>query len=182
MRNIYKGKDWYKAVKHEKLKGSQLPLFNSGRYFESTRTEISNNMGFWDKLHQLKRLPYNKDVKTQFQKTQAWYTYLKRQHTSKKHSFFFISYYIKLKNIPFKYIYKEFDIFFLDKYKIKKMKKLNFKFDEYLNKIKSIEKLNYYLKSMYIFFKSYKRTNLNNKYFFFKKYYTDFSNKGEKFI
>jgi hypothetical protein len=53
------------------LKGSRLPIFNSGRYFENSKTEISNNMGFWENLHQLKRLPYNKEIKAQFQKTQA---------------------------------------------------------------------------------------------------------------
>jgi len=43
---MFKGKDWYKAIKKEKLKGCQLPIFNNGRYFENTKTEISNNMGF----------------------------------------------------------------------------------------------------------------------------------------
>jgi hypothetical protein len=33
--------------------------------------------------------------------------------------------YIKLKHIPFNNIYKEFDTFFLEKYKIKKAKEIN---------------------------------------------------------
>lgn len=168
MRDLYKGKDWYKAVKKEKLKSSALTLFNSGRYFENSKTEISNNMGFWDKLHQLKRIPYNKDIKTQFQRTQAWYNIFKKQHTSKNHSFFFVSYYIKLKNIPFKYIYKEFDSFFLNKYKIKEMKKIKFKFEQYYTKINFFKKINIYIKKIYVYFKKNKIQTINNKYFFLK--------------
>jgi len=33
-------------MKKEKLKGSFLPIFNNGRYFENSKAEISNNMGF----------------------------------------------------------------------------------------------------------------------------------------
>jgi hypothetical protein len=43
---MFKGKDWYRSIKKEKLKGCHLPIFNNGRYFENTKTEISNNMGF----------------------------------------------------------------------------------------------------------------------------------------
>lgn len=112
LRNLYKGRDWYKAVKKEKLRSSLLPFFNNGRYFENSKMEISNNMGFWDNLHQIKRLPYNKELKAQFQKTQAWYTYFKKRHASKKKPRFLLSSYIKLKHIPFSNIYKEFNIFF----------------------------------------------------------------------
>lgn len=43
---MFKGKDWYRAIKKEKLKSSNLSIFNSGRYFENSKSEISNNMGF----------------------------------------------------------------------------------------------------------------------------------------
>jgi len=32
---------------------------------------MSSNIGFWDNLHQLKKLPYDKDLKVEFQKKQA---------------------------------------------------------------------------------------------------------------
>ncbi len=146
LRNLFKGKDWYKAIKREKLKTSNLFTFNSGRYYESSKTELSNNMGFWENLHQIKKLPYNKDIKTQFQKTQAWYTYFKRKHVSKKRPRFLISNYIKLKHIPLSKIYKEFDIFFLEKYKIARAKQINFSFENYLKKMKKIEKIIFFLK------------------------------------
>jgi len=58
-------------MKKERLKGSNLDFFNTGRYFENTRNEIANNLGVWNNLHQIKKLPYDKEVKVKFQKTQA---------------------------------------------------------------------------------------------------------------
>jgi hypothetical protein len=176
IRDLYKGKDWYKSVKKNKLKGNNLFTFNSGRYIENTKTEISNSMGFWENLHQLKKLPYNKNIKAQFQKTQAWYAYFKRRHGSKKHSFFYISNYIKLKNIPFKYIYKEFNIIFLEHYRIKEIKNLSFEFETYFNKIKKIEKTVLLFKNYIIDWKMEQFLNLNNKNFFLKKFNKNLQN------
>jgi hypothetical protein len=71
LRNTFKGKHWYDAIKQEKLKTSNLSIFNAGRYFEVLKTEMSANIGFWDNLHQLKKLPYDKELKAEFQKKQA---------------------------------------------------------------------------------------------------------------
>ena len=182
LRHMFKGRDWYKAVKKEKLKGCQLPIFNNSRYFENSKTEISNNMGFWENLNQVKRLPYNKDLKTQFQKTQAWYTYFKKRHTSKKKPRYLLSSYIRLKNIPFSYIYKEFNIFFLEKYKLKKVKEINWAFESYFNKIKKVEKVIFTLKNLFIDLKYLKLKKQNNRLFFFKKYYRNFINEQQNFI
>jgi hypothetical protein len=182
LRNMFKGKDWYRAIRKEKLKGSNLPLFNNGRYFENSKTEISNNMGFWDNLHQIKRLPYSKDIKAQFQKTQAWYTYFKKRHASKKKPRFLISTYIKLKNIPLNNIYKELNTFFLEQYKIKKAKEMNFKFEQYFRKTKEIEKIMFLFKKLFINLKLLKYKNANDRFFFFKKYYRNFINEQKNFI
>jgi hypothetical protein len=53
------------------LKTANLSLFNTGRYFEILKSEISGKLGYWDNLHQLKKMPYSKDLKVEFQKTQA---------------------------------------------------------------------------------------------------------------
>jgi len=174
LRHSFKGKEWYRAVKRERLRGSNLDFFNNNRYFENSKAEISNNMGFWENLHQVKKLPYGKDIKIQFQKTQAWYTYFKKRHISKKRPRFLLSYYIKLKNVPFSYIYKEFNMFFLEKYKIKKIKEINFNFEKYLTNYKKTEKTIYIFKKIYINFKMFKFKSENNKIFFFKKFFRNF--------
>jgi hypothetical protein len=176
LRHLFKGKDWYRAIKKEKLRGSDLTIFNNGRYFENTKTEISNNMGFWENLHQVKKLPYNKDIKAQFQKTQAWYTYFKKRHACRKKPRFLISMYIKLKHIPLSNIYKEFNKNFLDKYKTKK---IIFGFEHYLNKIKSIERITFLIKN---FFFNLKFRKIDSRIFFFKKYYRSFIDEQTPFI
>jgi hypothetical protein len=182
LRNMFKGKDWYRAIKKEKLKGSNLTIFNNGRYFENSKTEISNNIGFWDNLHQIKRLPYSKDIKIQFQKTQAWFTYFKKRHVSKKKPRYLISTYIKLKNIPLVNIYKELNMLFLEQYKIKKIKEINFQFELYFKKTKEIENLMFLFKKLFINLKFFKFKSVNNNIFFFKKYYRSFVNEQKKFI
>ena len=178
LRGLYKGKDWYRAVKREKLRSSVLPLFNNGRYFENTKTEISNNMGFWETLNQVKRLPYNKDIKLQFQKSQAWYTYFKKRHTSKKRPRFLISYYVKLKNIPFNYIYKEFNLFFLKNYE----KHVYSEFDQYIKNIKILKKNLNFFKNFYIRLKYSIFNTTDDRLFFFKKYYRNFLNEKNTII
>jgi len=182
LRNMYKGKDWYKAIKREKLKGEFISLFNNSRYFENSKTEISNNIGFWENLHQLKRLPYDKEKKMQFQRTQAWYNYFKKRHASKKRPRFLLSYYIRLKNIPFSSIYKEFNTKFLEQYKLKRIKKMNSEFELYLNKVQYLNSFFLLLKKTYISFKIYKSFKSNDRIFFFKKYYRDFINIQEDYI
>jgi hypothetical protein len=82
--------------------------------------------------------------------------------------------YIKLKHIPFNNIYKEFDTFFLEKYKIKKAKEINLGFEQYFNKIRSIEKITFLLKKLFINLKFLKYKKTNSRIFFFKKYYKSF--------
>jgi len=131
-------------------------------------------------LHQVKRLPYTQELKAQFQKTQAWYTYFKKRHVSKKKPRFLLSSYIKIKNIPFFNIYKEFNIYFIEKYKINKIKKMHFfYFEQYLNKIKKIENLILIYKS-WIFDLKYKK--MDNRLYFFKKYYRNFVNNQKNYI
>jgi hypothetical protein len=139
-------------------------------------------MGFWEDLNQVKQLPYNKEKKIQFQKTQAMYTYFKKRHTSKKRPRFFLSYYIKLKNIPFGYIYKEFNMYFLENYKLKKIKEMNFSFEQYLNKYKKIEKSLFLLKYAYFSIKNYKNNDVRNKTFFFKKFFRNFIDMQQDFV
>jgi hypothetical protein len=88
-----------------------------------------------------------------------------------------ISTYIRLKNIPFGNIYKEFDTFFLQKYKIKKIKQINFEFEQYFKKIKTIEQIIFLLKKLFINLKFLKYKKTNDKIFFFKKYYRNFINE-----
>jgi hypothetical protein len=79
-----------------------------------------------------------------------------------------------MKNIPFRYIYKEFNMFFLENYKVKKIKEINFFFDNYLQKKKNIEKIFFFLKNIYVNIKVFKMKKSNNKNFIFKKFFRDF--------
>jgi hypothetical protein len=63
---------------------------------------------------------------------------------------------------------------FLEKYKIKKIKEINFDFEKYLTNYKKIEKTIYILKNIYCFFKTFKFKGEKNKIFFFKKFFRDF--------
>jgi hypothetical protein len=182
LRHTFKGKEWYRALKKEKLKGSDMFFFNNNRYFENSKADIANNMGFWEDLNQVKQLPYNKEKKIQFQKTQALYTYFKKRHTSKKRPRYLLSYYIKLKNIPFNYIYKEFNIYFLENYKLKKIKQISFNFEKYLNKYKNVKKSVYLFKCAYINIKIFKFNKFDNKQFFFKKFFRNFIDTHELYI
>jgi hypothetical protein len=174
LRHLYKGKNWYKSMKKERLRGSNLDFFNTGRYFENSKNEISNNLGVWDNLHQIKKLPYSKEIKMQFQKTQAWYTYFKKRHTSRKRPRFHLSTYIRLKHIPFGHIYKELNMSLIEAYKLKKIKEMTFWFEKYFNKIVYIDKSIFYLKNWFIEWKYFDWKKYNNKTFFFKKFYRDF--------
>jgi hypothetical protein len=127
-------------------------------------------------------LPYNKEKKIQFQKTQALYTYFKKRHTSKKRPRYLLSYYIKLKNIPFSYIYKEFNIYFLENYKLKKIREINFSFEKYLNKYDNIKNSLFLLKNAYININIFKFSKYDNKIFFFKKYFRNFIDIHELYI
>jgi hypothetical protein len=65
-------------------------------------------------------------------------------------------------------------MFFLEKYKIKKIKEINFNFEKYLTNYKKTEKTIYILKKIYINFKMFKFKGENNKMFFFKKFFRNF--------
>jgi len=56
---------------------------------------------------------------------------------------------MKLKNIPLSSIYKEFDIYFIEKYKNKKAKKINFEFEQYFNQIKHFNTFYFSLKKIF---------------------------------
>jgi hypothetical protein len=84
-----------------------------------------------------------------------------------------------LKHIPFSVIYKEFNTFFLENYKIKK---INFFYEQYFNKTKEMEKLIYFLKKLIVDFNFFKKKRLDNRLFFFKKYYINFVSKQTNFI
>jgi hypothetical protein len=174
LRHLYKGKNWYRSMRKEKVRGSNLDFFNTGRYFENSKNEISNNIGIWDNLHQVKKLPYSKEIKIQFQKTQSWYTYFKKRHTSKKRPRFVLSTYMKLKHIPFSHIYKELNMSLIESFKLKKLKEITFWFEKYFNKYKYVDKSIFFLKNWFINWKYFDWRSHNNKVFFFKKIYRDF--------
>jgi predicted transcriptional regulator len=90
--------------------------------------------------------------------------------------------YIKLKHIPLSNIYKEFDTIFLEKYKIKKIRDINLGFEKYFKKIKSIEKITFLLKKLFINLKFLKFKKINSRIFFFKKYYRSFIDEQNSFI
>jgi len=90
--------------------------------------------------------------------------------------------YIKIKHIPFSYIYKEFDIFFLEKYKIKKIKNINLSFEYYYNKIKIVNKITFLMKKLFINLKLLKYKKINSRLYFFKKYYRTFIDQQSKLI
>jgi hypothetical protein len=182
LRHLYKGKDWYKSMKKERLKGSNLDFFNTGRYFENTRNEIANNLGVWNNLHQIKKLPYDKEVKVKFQKTQAWYTYFKKRHTSKKRPRYHISTYMKLKHIPFAHICKELNMSFIENYKLKKIKNITFSFEKYFNRNKYIDKTIFFLKKWFVEWKYINWKKYNNKVFFFKKFYRDYIDDKSNYV
>jgi hypothetical protein len=72
--------------------------------------------------------------------------------------------------------------YFLEQYKIKKIKEINFQFELYLKKTKEIEKIIFLFKKLFINLKLLKYKNVNNRFFFFKKYYRSFINEQKKFI
>jgi len=90
--------------------------------------------------------------------------------------------YIRLKHIPFSYIYKEFNTFFLDNYKLKKIKQMNIGFEQYFNKIKVIEKITFLMKKIFLNIKFLKNKKTNLKIFFFKKYYRSFIDEQSNLI
>jgi hypothetical protein len=71
---------------------------------------------------------------------------------------------------------------FLEQYKIKKIKEINFKFELYLKKTKEIEKVMFLFKKLFINLKLLKYKSVNSNIFFFKKYYRSFINEQKKFI
>ena len=69
------------------------------------------------------------------------YAYLKKSYIGTNRPRFVLSYYIKLKNIPFSHIYKEFNVYLIDQYKIRKIKNTIFYFERYSNQIKILNKI-----------------------------------------
>lgn len=126
----------------------------------------------------LKKLPYDKEKKTKFQRAQAWYTYFKKRHSSRKRPRFLLSNYIKLKNIPFSYIYREFNTFFLERYKTKQFQKVYFGFERYVGRLKIFNRLYSVLKKSIIDFRIYTPFE-KDRIFFFKKYYRNFLGSQE---
>jgi hypothetical protein len=95
---------------------------------------------------------------------------------------FVLSYYIKLKNIPFSHIYKEFNVYLIDQYKIREIKNTIFYFERYSNQIKICNKINSTLKHLYIEIKTPRIKKNDDKLFFFKKYYENFISTQENYI
>ena len=87
-----------------------------------------------------------------------------------------------MKNIPLNNIYKELNTFFLEQYKIKKVKEMNFKFEQYFRKTKEVEKIMFLFKKLFINLKLLKYKNANDRFFFFKKYYRNFINEQKNSI
>jgi hypothetical protein len=65
-------------------------------------------------------------------------------------------------------------MFFLEKYKIKNIKNINYNFEKYFQNYKKIEKIVFFLKKIYIDLKFIKFNNSTQKIFFFKKYFRNF--------
>jgi len=73
-------------------------------------------------------------------------------------------------------------MFFLEKYKIRKIKQINYGFENYLKKMKRIEKIIFFFKKIYLTLNFLKYKKFNDRIYFFKKYYKDFINEQKNFI
>jgi len=65
---------------------------------------------------------------------------------------------------------------------MKKIRQINFKFEEYFKKIEEIEKISFLFKKLFINLKLLKYKSGNDRFFFFKKYYRNYINEQKNFI